>query len=178
MDLDPKVTRWARILQVIVTVVMAAIPVVIVASFALGTLGVADMRETYADQTLPTVLAAWQIAGVYAIEAVQVGILLFVLWHVRALFGLYAQAEVLSARCAERIVIAAQGLLVMGVAGAVGYTVNVLILTMLNAPGQRAISVALSDTELGFWLAGGLLLVIGWVMRHAAQVHEENRGFI
>ena len=56
--------------------------------------------------------------------------------------------------------------------------IQVLILTISNAPGERAISLSLSLAEFGFVIAGGLLVVIGRALVDAAKAVEETRGFV
>ena len=43
---------------------------------------------------------------------------------------------------------------------------------------QRLLTIALDDGTLGFALAAGLLTVIGWAIREAADAKAENEGFV
>jgi hypothetical protein len=57
-------------------------------------------------------------------------------------------------------------------------TLQVLALSWTNPPGQKMLQIGLSSDSLGFLVAGGLLTVIGWVMREAARIKAENEGFV
>ena len=53
-----------------------------------------------------------------------------------------------------------------------------LILTYDNLVGSRHLSVSMSSNTYTLILTGGLLIVIGWVMREAARISDENRQFV
>ena len=53
-----------------------------------------------------------------------------------------------------------------------------MLASLANPPGERVLTISLEGADLGQVLAGGLMVVIGWAMREAAVVAEENRGFI
>jgi len=100
------------------------------------------------------------------------------LWNVRMLFGCYARGEVFSPAPAAFIrnlglvMLASVGVsLLMPIAGS-------LLLTYDNPAGSRQLSIGVSSDTYMLVLLGGLFLVIGWVMREAARISEENSRFV
>ncbi|WJY22589.1 DUF2975 domain-containing protein [Fontisubflavum oceani] len=154
------------------------LPVILIVAFAIDEMGVDDIRDTYSDYVLPPVIGPGLYGIILAIEMVSVVIAAYILWQMRTLFGFYKSGETLSARCADRILRIGQGLVTVGVVGFLSNTAIVLLLTMANQAGSRTLSLTFTDGDIGFFLAGGLIVVIGWVMREAVQVAEENRGFV
>ncbi|MEL7115280.1 MAG: DUF2975 domain-containing protein [Pseudomonadota bacterium] len=102
----------------------------------------------------------------------------FVLISMRRLFGFYRCGETLSLRCALAIKRIGLGVLLTFVVGVLTHSLQVLALTMPNAPGERSLSIAFNSNDFALLLTGGLLLLIGWVMGEAVAVAEENRGFV
>lgn len=103
---------------------------------------------------------------------------LYVLWQMRRLFQLYRRGETLGAPAAVAILRIGAGLLATLILGIISHSLQILVLTLRNPPGERALSIAFSSQDFGLALAGGLMLVIGWVMREAVAAAEENRSFV
>ena len=57
-------------------------------------------------------------------------------------------------------------------------TVLMLVLTLANGPGERYMMIGIDISDILLGLLGGLLFTLAWAMEEAAQVAEENRGFI
>ncbi|QBY01939.1 DUF2975 domain-containing protein [Rhodophyticola sp. CCM32] len=173
-----RIISLARLLHLATTLGLIALPVLIVVAFAIGEAGIGDLRETYAEYRLPDVIGTGTYGTILAIQLVGILLTVYVLWQMRGLFACYKKGETLSAQCADRILRIGQGLVAVGIVGILSNTVTVLLLTMGNPPGERTLSISFTDGHVGFFMAGGLIVVIGWVMREAAQIAEENRGFI
>lgn len=102
----------------------------------------------------------------------------FALWQAQALFRLYRDGETLSPAPARRIGGIGTGLLLAtGLAVAVR-PAAALALSLSNPPGQRLVAMSFGSGDVALLLAAGLMVVIGWVMREAAAVAEENRRFV
>lgn len=178
MQPTSRICRTAKALYFLSTVLLIGLPLGLMLALFSGTLGVHSIREAFDSVTLPEVLSLPVLLIVYATGAVQVGLVMVVLWQMRCLFDLYARAQMLTEIAALRIRRVAQGLLWLSAAGIVTWPINVVALTWGNPPGQRVLSVGIQQSDIGFFLAGALLLLIGWVMGHAVAVARENEGFV
>ena len=112
------------------------------------------------------------------VGALPLAAAIYALVQMRALFGLYRDGEILTAASAARIQRIGQGLFAIALLGPVTHTIQALILTWNNPPGQRALVIGLESSLLGFLLAGALMILIGRVMVEAARMAEENRSFV
>lgn len=117
-------------------------------------------------------------AGLLALMAVPLAAVLFGLWHVRLLFGTYERGEIFTIRAARHIRLAGLALAVNAIAAVIVHPVASVLLTYDNAPGARQLSLALGSDTYMLLLAGGLLIVIGWIMGEAARLADENRQII
>lgn len=115
----------------------------------------------------------------FALFGVLAGLALRGIAHAYAMFSDFGRGEVLTVATARRLRAIALLITVFSAAVPVMKTVLVLALTLANGPGQgpyMLIDIDVSDILLA--LLGGLLFSLAWAMEEAAQVAEENRGFI
>ncbi|HHB80570.1 MAG TPA: DUF2975 domain-containing protein [Aliiroseovarius sp.] len=103
---------------------------------------------------------------------------LYVLWQLEGLFGLYRRGETLTAAPARRIRAIGHGVVALALLPLVIRPLAGMALSFANPPGARQLNVSLSSGDVGLLLAGGLLVVIGWIMGEAVRIAEENRGFV
>ena len=103
---------------------------------------------------------------------------LYGLWNVRLLFGAYARGEVFSSVPAAYIRNVGAAMLANVVLSVLVHTIGSVVLTIDNPPGTRQLTVSLSSNTYLLLLMGGLLVVIGWVMREAARISDENSRFV
>lgn len=178
MKTDNRIFRLSGLLYWVTGLTMLAIPAFVLVALMTGGLNTADMRAAFPGLPEETVLNPGKTVAVIMISCLALPAILFSLWHMRALFALYRVGEILSAACARHILRIGQGLVALAIVGTLLQPLQVLILTLDNPPGARQISIGLSSDTVGFLLAGGLLVVIGWVMREAARAAEENAGFV
>ncbi|WP_299848203.1 DUF2975 domain-containing protein [uncultured Roseovarius sp.] len=114
----------------------------------------------------------------YLVAAVNLGIVLFVLWQVARLTGCYGTGDALSSASADAIRWIGLGLLTKAVIGVLDDTATGLILSIDAPSGQGMLVISFGSTDIWFALAGGLMLLIGLVMLQAVDVAEDNRGFV
>jgi hypothetical protein len=57
-------------------------------------------------------------------------------------------------------------------------TLAVLIVTLGNPPGQKVLLVVFGTSEVFLLLVSVLLLVMGHIIRLAADIDAENRSFV
>ena len=98
--------------------------------------------------------------------------------HMRGLFRLYRQGQILTDACARHILRTGQWLITLAGTTLLIQPLLTLLMTYDNAPGQKVLAVGIDKSMLGVLLAGGLLVTFGWVMREAADVARENANFI
>lgn len=115
----------------------------------------------------------------FALFGVLAGLALRGIAHAYAMFSDFGRGDVLTVATARRLRGIALLVTVFSVAVPVLKTLLALALTLANGPGQgphMLIDIDVSDILLA--LLGGLLFSLAWAMEEAAQVAEENRGFI
>jgi hypothetical protein len=112
------------------------------------------------------------------IVAVPVGVILFGLFAVRALFAEFALGHVFTARSARYLQIFAATVLAQAPLGPLTALALTSALTFGNPPGQRMIAVAFSLNDLFALIIGGVLYATATVMREAARIAEENASFV
>lgn len=170
--------RIARPLSYLTTVALLAYPFAMLAMALSGYFNDAFLRDAYDAVTFPAVLSAPAWGAIYAIGVGSVALICAALWNMRALLVHYATGDVLGPDTALRIRRIGHLLLALAIYGVVSHTLTVLVLTWGNPAGERALSVAFSNTDLFLFLAAGLMAVIGLAMTEAARVADENRAFV
>lgn len=172
------VRRLSLLLYWVSTLTLWALPFALAATVVLWAPAPEDLRAAFPGVRISDSLPGWLILGAMLSGAVPLIAVGYALWHLRALMRLYSRGVILAQACAsaiQRIGLGVLGVLVLGV---LAHTLQVLVLTALNPVGQRSVSVALGSTDLGLALTGGLLVLIGWVMREAAAAADENAAFV
>lgn len=92
------------------------------------------------------------------------------------LFGNFRDGVVLDADNAESILGIGRHLTLVALFTVLVPTLQTLILSWNAA--ERTVAIGLDGATLGFFLAAGLLTVIGWAMGEAVRVKSENEDFI
>jgi Protein of unknown function (DUF2975) len=126
------------------------------------------------DAGTPVTLLQGALVAAVAVVAVLPMVAAFL--AMGSLFNRYRRGEVLSDGSAADILRIGRAMLFVAAATVLVPTLQVLILSW--GAGQKTLQIAVDGSTLGFLLSAGLLTVIGWAMREAAQVKAENEGFI
>ncbi len=105
-------------------------------------------------------------------------IALWGLWNMWRLFRAYREGAVFSVETGRRLrnvglVLGLQPFLQIALSG-----IGSILLTMNNANGERHFAITLQDNDLLIGIAGGLLVVVGWVMAEAARIADDHRQII
>jgi hypothetical protein len=103
---------------------------------------------------------------------------LFALWQMWALFGCFAEGELLARRPAKHLRRLGLGLSSLAAAQPLGHTLAILALTWGNPPGQRQLWFGLSSDHYLALLFGLVLLALAQVLHEAARVADENAEFV
>jgi hypothetical protein len=101
--------------------------------------------------------------------------MVWVIWQMRGLFQRYMNGEVLTQPCAGHILRAGLGLISLAALLTLLPSLQILLLTLDNLNGTRVFSISIRGADIALALAGGLIVVVGWVMREATA---EIEGFV
>lgn len=173
-----RIIRFASILRQAVAFILCALPLVVIVPLLTYDDLATPIRAAFSGYTLPQTFATWQIVAYGVSFSMGLALLAVPLWYLHRLLTRYRSGETLSPACALALRRIGQGLLALAAFGFVSNTVNVLVLTALNPPGQRTLSVSFGDAEIGLVLGGAVVILVGWVMGQAAEVAQENRSFV
>lgn len=173
-----RVQQASRWLGGICGLCMVALPCILIFGLASGSYDAEAIRTEFSDIPVSSHLPALTVVGLVATKVVLLMLLLYVLWQMQRLFLGYSRGNVLTYESARHLIRAGAALLLLALADVVVGAVQVLLLTFHNPEGQRQVSIDVTEQEIGFVLAGGLLMVVGWALVEAARHAEENREFI
>ena len=170
----------SRLLQMLSLLIMAAIPTAILATFVFGNprdllLAEALSDATFTPATLPGTAQLWTAM---AVSLLQVAVLLFALWQMSRLFANFAAGRIIARQSAQRLFRTGQGLVAASVFSILAQPLRTMLLSWNLGPGQRQLSVGLSSSDVAFLMAGGLLVLVGYAMREAVALRDENRSFV
>jgi hypothetical protein len=131
----------------------------------------------------PALQIADQITQKQILASLIIGLFPMLIWvwilnQMRHLFEGYKAGNVLTDRSAHLIQRIGSGFLGLAVAQIALVPIQSVLLTWSNPAGERAISVAIHSEMLGFFIAAGLMTLIGWAMRDASNAVTENEAFI
>ena len=178
MTRTQQITRTAGLFRWLTDAVCVAVPLAVLAALLTGAIDDALIRDHFAHLVLPDRFTALQWAAVALVAGAGVVLVLAILVNLRQLFDSYAQGDIHGRLPAIAIRRVGLGLFALCALRILGQTAIVLARTATNPPGSRTLAIALSSADLFLVLAAGLLIVIGWVLGSAADLAEENAGFI
>lgn len=124
-------------------------------------------------QLTPGVLAAAFLVG-----HIPFAITLWGLWNTLRLFRGFGDGAVFTVEAGRRLRNVGLALGALPFAQVLLSGLGSALLTMNNPEGQRHIAITLQDSHLVVGVAGGLLVVIGWVMAEAARIADDHRQII
>ncbi|MGJ4947422.1 DUF2975 domain-containing protein [Bradyrhizobium sp. HKCCYLS20291] len=113
-----------------------------------------------------------------AVTAVPMGVILYGMWQVRALFLDFAEGRVFTPATARRLRDFAAAVLAQTVLGPLSSTALLIAFTIGNPPGSRQIGIALSINDYIALIVGGVLLAVAWVMAEATRIADENASIV
>jgi hypothetical protein len=175
---QPQIVRLSTWLDTAATGAIILLPLAVIWGLFVGWSDPSILASRFANLPPETAFTPVKSAIVSAIGAVMLPPALMMLLEMRGLFRRYRAAEVLTAPCAAHIRRIGQLLVSLAALGVVIPMLQILALTASNPAGQRSLAISITSDSLGFALAGGLLIVIGWAMTEAVLAAEENAGFI
>jgi hypothetical protein len=109
---------------------------------------------------------------------VSLSLLLGALWTLRGLFARFQNAEFFTGRTLDAMASLGFWLISYAIFDFASDPVSTLIATMDYPEGQRVVDVSVDGGEIFCMILGTLMLLLGWVMREAAALAEENRQIV
>lgn len=178
MNKTDRIEKLAAIFLALTNFALVALPVgMAYAIFGQG-LGREALVSAFPQVTVPDPLSRATVFAILAVGLFVVLAVIYTLWNMRLLFRRYANGEMLSYGCATAILRIGKGLVSVALIPILAHPVQVLLISLENPPGQRAFAIAISSDNVGFLLAGGLVILLGWVLREAVSIAEENQRFV
>ncbi len=178
MSSADRITPLSNLLFWVCTILACVLPAFIVLHILRGWADPAVLLAAYpaVPATVPVTAVQSTLVAVLAVLATLPLIATFL--GMRRLFGRYRRGEILSDACAGDILRIGQALFAAAAVTVILPTLHILILSWGSGEGQRLLSIGLDGSTLGFLLSGALLIVIGWIMREAARMAEDAKGFV
>lgn len=174
-----RIQRVSRILHTLLTLLLPGLPVLMGLGWALvpdaavgASFGIFMGVGEGEDLTLLD-----RGAGFIA-SLIPLSVILYGVWHLRALFALYANGEILGTANAGRLRALAMTLILWLPAQFVGDALVSLALSIDNPPGERFIALNLSSNDFAVTMIGAIALVISWVMVEAARAADDSASII
>jgi Protein of unknown function (DUF2975) len=173
-----RLARLSKIMEVVTSVGIALIAILIVAAMLIPdwTRAIALSKLGQAGITLPITPLGQAAAGV--VLAIPVGVMIYGLFAARGMFAEFSRGEIFSERAARHLQTFAATVLAQAPLGPLTAAGFSAALSLGNPPGQRALTIAFSTNDYFALIVGGVLFAAATVMREAARVAEENRGFV
>ncbi len=162
---------------------LATLGIIVFAGFALSIVVIPGWFDNMVMLAFPELVIAEGITvfkrtALLALLAMPLAVSLYGLWNVRMLFDCYARGEVFSPAPAAYIRNVGLAMLVNVVLSVFVHALGSVLLTYDNPAGSRQLSVSMSSDTYMLLLLGALLVIIGWVMREAARISDENSRFV
>ena len=170
----------SRLLQTLSLAILALLPAAILAALVITTprellLSGALGDRPFTPETLPGAPLIW---AALAVTFLQVAALLYALWQMSHLFANFGAGLIITPQSAQRLFRTGQGLAGAALLGILADPVQSVLLSWQMGPGQRRLVIGLSMPDILFLVAGGLLVLVGYAMREAVALQDENRSFV
>ncbi|MCK7612787.1 DUF2975 domain-containing protein [Roseibium sediminicola] len=112
------------------------------------------------------------------LAAISFILLTSALWTLRNLCARFQKADFFSPRTLKQVAFAGIWLISYAIFDVASDPVAALIATMDFPEAQRIVDVTVDGGEISCMILGALMLLLGWIMREAALLAEENRQII
>ncbi|QTN36904.1 DUF2975 domain-containing protein [Cognatishimia activa] len=168
----------ARLLKWACTTVLVALPLLILAYVFFERPTPANASDIYTDVMILSAPPTWAFMLANAFSLGSLVVLLAMVLNMRRLFDHYSQGRVLTFESAKLLQRIGRFLLAVALLRLVSYPVLSVLLTLGNPEGQRQLSMALTEGDIGFLIAAGFVFLVGTAMHEAAQNAEDIKGFV
>lgn len=116
------------------------------------------------------------LAFVFEITPMLIGIYIFL--QAVQLFRQYMSGRVFTFQAADKLNKIGWAVAALAPLGILFETLAVLALTIYNPPGQKQLSIGISETEIYAIILGLLLVTLAKILHEAASISEENQAII
>jgi hypothetical protein len=173
-----RLARLSRVMEMVIWFGIALIAVLTIAALLIQdwTRNIALAKLGQAGAALPITPPGQAVAGL--VLAIPVGLMVYGLLAARRMFGEFAGGEIFSERAARHLQIFAATVLAQAPLGPLTAAGFSAALSLGNPPGQRALTIAFSVNDYFALIVGGVLFAAATVMREAARLADENKGFV
>ncbi len=120
----------------------------------------------------------WQRLGGFLVSSMSLGALIFALRYLRSLFRGYANGDFFSVRAATYLGKVGKAVLAWVILRFVTGPILSVLLSMHLEPGKRVIAITLDIPDIVALFLAACITVIGWVLKEASQLQEENKQFV
>ncbi len=111
-------------------------------------------------------------------QMLPLGVTIFGLVRLKALFGLYEKGAIFTEENVNCFRSLGRALIAWVACDVVSNSLLTIALTLDNPPGRRMISIGLNSGELTGIFVGAVVLIISWVMDEARTIQEEQARII
>lgn len=173
-----RIKRWSRILSIACLVLIVVSPIVVAVYWAM-----ADAKTLAQDVNLTLVagdrsLENWQrLLGGLIVEA-SLALLLTGLWEARKCFRLFSAGQIFTAETVACLRRFAAWVAASVAAGMIGNAAISVLITVLNPPGMRQLTVGIGSDQILMLLFSGIVWLMAAVMSQGQLLAEENANYI
>ena len=173
-----RLARLSRVMEVVTSGGIALVGILTVAAVLIPdwTRNIALAKLGQVGISLPITPLGQAVAGI--VLAVPVGVMIYGLFAARRMFGEFARGDVFTERAARHLQIFAATVLAQAPLGPLTAAGFSAALSLGNPPDQRALTIAFSINDYFALIVGGVLFAAATVMREAAHLADENKGFV
>lgn len=177
---DPSVShRIARVSRMLICLAFL-LASLLIASYAAMWTDAESLREVIEKQILPPA-TPYLLTDFVRFSGFVIGLLPLLaalggLWFATHLFRLFERGEIFTQASGKRLIHIGAALAALLPAQIIMTGLASFLLTMSNP--VPSISFSFESTQMLAGFAGGLLIVVGWVLGEAARIADENREFI
>lgn len=178
MSRSERVRRVSRLMRLLCGLAMVAIPLGLAGLWASFDLWAAGHPELAHLGPLVRPMPAPLLLAGFLVSMIPGAVVLFALWRLRRLFGLYAGGAIFTAgnvRCLRDFALA---VMVLALAKPLAGALLSVLLTLANPPGQRHLAIQFGSSELTTLFVGGVFLVIAWVMDAGREMAEDSAQIV
>lgn len=119
-----------------------------------------------------------QRLGIAALFGIAVALLSLAVWNIRQVFKRFQAMEFFSPKTLANVISIGVWLIVFAIFDLISDPIGSVILTYDFPPGERLVEITLDGAEIFCLVLGTLMLLLGWILREAALIADENRQFV
>ncbi|MEZ5537772.1 MAG: DUF2975 domain-containing protein [Thiolinea sp.] len=112
------------------------------------------------------------------LSTLHLGILAYALFAIAGIFRIFAAGEWLRPEISGRLHRFGLALLLFGAGTPLVRALMTVIVTLQNPEGQRALAISFSGNDFVIALVGVLMVMLGYALREAAAIAEDNRQIV